>query len=300
MRNVGIAIITVLILFLAAPGSFADEKLPTLKAVGVTYSNVVVFKVSATDIYFTSNKGLANVKLKDLDSAMQKHFNFNPTNAAAVESDRVEADAQYRRALTKDGMSSRPEGGRPTTLAAKPGVDVFLIPLDDFEAELAAALANSLSQELGIRIAVTGRLTFKGLAPFAGTTQYSGDDILAAAEDGVQRLPGSLTNTAYIVLTQRDINMNDRKLRFNFAIHHYDTRTSLVSSARMSGPRNGKAANLEIITARFKKMVKRSIGLVYYHYPHSSDIYDLMFAPIMSLDDVDRIGDDFSNRPHGA
>ena len=62
-----------------------DETLPLLKAGDLTYSNVTVFKISATDIYFTSDKGLGNAKLKDLNAALQKHFNYNPTNAAAVE-----------------------------------------------------------------------------------------------------------------------------------------------------------------------------------------------------------------------
>ncbi len=49
--------------------SFAigDETLPVLKAGNDSYTNVTVFKVTATDIYFTSDKGLANAKLKDLD-----------------------------------------------------------------------------------------------------------------------------------------------------------------------------------------------------------------------------------------
>lgn len=52
----------------------ADEKLPVLKVGGDTFSNVMVTKVSATDIYFTSSQGLRNAKLKDLDPQMQKHF----------------------------------------------------------------------------------------------------------------------------------------------------------------------------------------------------------------------------------
>src|SRR5208282_30373 len=65
--------------------AFADEKLPVLKVGSETYSNVTVTEVTATDIYFISDKGLANAKLKDLDPALQKHFHYNPAAAAAVE-----------------------------------------------------------------------------------------------------------------------------------------------------------------------------------------------------------------------
>jgi hypothetical protein len=63
--------------------AFADEKLPVLKVGTQTYSNVTVTEVTATDIYFISDKGLANAKLKDLDPVMQKYFHYDPAAAAA-------------------------------------------------------------------------------------------------------------------------------------------------------------------------------------------------------------------------
>ena len=74
---------SVLILGLAitALTAFGDEKLPVLTAGGETYSNVTVIKVSATDIYFISDKGLANTKLKNLSPALQQHFHYNPAAA---------------------------------------------------------------------------------------------------------------------------------------------------------------------------------------------------------------------------
>lgn len=65
--------------------AFADEKLSVLKVGSETYSNVTVIKVSPTDVYFVSDKGLANAKLKDLSLAMQKHFHYDPAKAAALQ-----------------------------------------------------------------------------------------------------------------------------------------------------------------------------------------------------------------------
>lgn len=286
-------ILIILNLVAMASLAFADEKLPVLKVGSNTYSNVNVFKVSATDIYFTSDKGIGNAKLKNLEPALQKHFNYNPTNAATVEQKQAEANSQYHTALVKEGASRPPEGARPTLATTSQGVDVYLIPLDDFDLELTVSIAKSLSNEMGIRIKPTGKTTITGLTPFAGTTQFSGDDILDAAKQVAQKLPENHANTAYVVLTQRDINMNERTFRFNFSINHYDTRMSIVSSARLVGPKNGKAADEETIHARIKKMVKRSIGLVYYGYSRSSDVNDLLYTPIMGLNDVDRTGNDF-------
>jgi thiol-disulfide isomerase/thioredoxin len=74
----------------------ADEKLPVLKAGSEVYSNVTVITVTATDIYFTYARGMANVKLSQLDPALQKHFGYNPKKAGEVEQKQAAANAQYR------------------------------------------------------------------------------------------------------------------------------------------------------------------------------------------------------------
>ena len=97
--------------------TFADEKLPVLKVGGETYSNVTVFKVSVTDIYFTSNKGLANAKLKDIDPALQKRFGYNATNAVVVERKQAEADVQYHMAIQGTPRPPDKERATPATTA---------------------------------------------------------------------------------------------------------------------------------------------------------------------------------------
>ena len=73
----------------------ADEKLPVLKAGSEVYSNVTVTTVTATDIYFTYARGMANMKLSQLDPALQKHFHYNPVKAGEVEQKQAAANVQY-------------------------------------------------------------------------------------------------------------------------------------------------------------------------------------------------------------
>src|SRR5438477_4650222 len=68
----------------AALSVCADEKLPVLKVGPEVYSNVTVTAVTATDIYFSYDKGAANAKLKNLEPALQKHFKFDAAAAAAA------------------------------------------------------------------------------------------------------------------------------------------------------------------------------------------------------------------------
>jgi thiol-disulfide isomerase/thioredoxin len=91
--RIGVAIL--LNLLAMASIAIADETLPELKAGDQTYTHVTIFKISATDIYFTSDKGMANAKLKDLTPELQKHFHFNSTNAVAIEQKQKAANVQY-------------------------------------------------------------------------------------------------------------------------------------------------------------------------------------------------------------
>lgn len=78
----------------------ADEKLPVLKIGPDVYTNVTVTSVTTTDIYFSYDKGMGNAKLKNLDPALQKHFNFDAAKAAALEKQQRAANLKY--ALSPD------------------------------------------------------------------------------------------------------------------------------------------------------------------------------------------------------
>jgi hypothetical protein len=94
--NMRFRVLILLDLILMTSMVCADEKLPALKVGNVTYSNVTVIKVSATDIFFVSDKGMANAKLKDLDPALQNHFHYDAAKAAGVEQEQKAATARYR------------------------------------------------------------------------------------------------------------------------------------------------------------------------------------------------------------
>ncbi|HEY0455240.1 MAG TPA: hypothetical protein VGE41_02630 [Verrucomicrobiae bacterium] len=64
------------------PKCQADEKLAVLRVGSDVYSNVTVTAVTATDIYFTYNKGVFNAKLKNLDATMQNHFHYDAAASA--------------------------------------------------------------------------------------------------------------------------------------------------------------------------------------------------------------------------
>jgi thioredoxin-related protein len=87
--------LAVLMFFAVGLSAGADETFPTLEANGITYTNVTVTVVTATDIYFTYNGGMGNTKIKNLSPELQTHFGFNPARADAQEKQQAQTNAEY-------------------------------------------------------------------------------------------------------------------------------------------------------------------------------------------------------------
>jgi thiol-disulfide isomerase/thioredoxin len=96
----------------------ADEKIPVLQAGSETYSNVTVTSVSATDVYFIYAGGVANVKIKDLSPAWQKHFSFDPKKAKAAELKLAGDKATYHEQLIHQPAVQAPDMNRDAAAGA--------------------------------------------------------------------------------------------------------------------------------------------------------------------------------------
>jgi len=129
----------------------ANEKLPGLNAGSEVYSNVTVTTVTATDIYFTHARGMANVKLSKLDPALQKHFGYNPKKASEAEQKQAAANAQYHVQVINQ-LSSRPPADEGT---AQPSSAAQASELSQ-DTDLSAALNQARSENKMVLLDFTG------------------------------------------------------------------------------------------------------------------------------------------------
>jgi len=106
-------IVSLMILTVLAGFARADEKFPLLQAGSQVYTNVNITKVGATDIFFTHAGGMANVKLKTLSPELQKHFNYDPQKARAVEQKKADDNAAYQKQLAQQPAVRPPDMSRP-------------------------------------------------------------------------------------------------------------------------------------------------------------------------------------------
>jgi hypothetical protein len=74
----------------------ASVNLDFMTVGSVTYSNVTIFGANSTDLFFASDEGVSNVKLKYLSPELQKEFNYNPKDAEKLEEDQIEGDKIYQ------------------------------------------------------------------------------------------------------------------------------------------------------------------------------------------------------------
>jgi cytochrome c biogenesis protein CcmG, thiol:disulfide interchange protein DsbE len=83
----------------------AEEQLETLKVGAVSYSNVVVLSVNATDVYFRHQGGMANVRLRLLEPELQKRFHYDPARASQMEREQQFNSLNYRQSVVYSRMT---------------------------------------------------------------------------------------------------------------------------------------------------------------------------------------------------
>src|ERR1700744_30809 len=74
----------------------ASVKLEFMTVGSVTYSNVNVFGANATDLFFSSDHGVSNVKLKFLSPELQRKFHYNAVDSGKAERQQIEDDKRYQ------------------------------------------------------------------------------------------------------------------------------------------------------------------------------------------------------------
>jgi|JI6StandDraft_1071083.scaffolds.fasta_scaffold104515_1 hypothetical protein len=84
-----------------------------------------------------------------------------------------------------------------------------------------------------------------------------------------------------------------QSLRFLFASNDKISHTSVISVVRMFATTPTVEGTQAQVGLRMYKMVKRAIGEQYFGLPRSASIADIMYAPIMSLEDIDAMGVDY-------
>jgi predicted Zn-dependent protease len=169
------------------------------------------------------------------------------------------------------------------------GVALYVIPTDGVPEQFSAAVARALTKETGFWVKSTIKVPSEGIEPFAGTNQYPADDYLPIGIRVSKQLQDTTARTYFIVLTDRDIKSRAQNFRFQYSFHNPMARTSVLSVARLFYEKDGSVAPEDVVALRIQKMLRRIVGEMRFGWKRTSDPTDLMYAPIMSIEDIDRM-----------
>jgi predicted Zn-dependent protease len=169
------------------------------------------------------------------------------------------------------------------------GVALYVIPTDGVPEQFAANVARALTKDTGLWVKSTLKVPSENIEPFAGTNQYPADDYLPMGIRVSKQLQDTTARTYFIVLTDRDINARSQNFRFQYSFHNPMARTSVLSLARLLYEKDGSNASEDVVALRIQKLLLRIVGEMRFGWKRTNDPTDLMFAPIMSIEDIDRM-----------
>lgn len=176
-----------------------------------------------------------------------------------------------------------------TPLSPVDAVNFYIVPTDGVSEQVAGGVARALTTATGLWIKSTLWTPSGTLDPLPGTNQYAAEDYFPMGAKSARMLREVSARTYFIVLTDRDINSKSRNFRFQYSMHNPMANTSVLSTARLQYNNGGTQASEEVVATRMAKMLLRIVGEMRLGWKRVSDPADLMYAPIMSIEDVDRM-----------
>jgi thiol-disulfide isomerase/thioredoxin len=116
---------------ISSPLSAAPLHLDFLKIGSHTYTNVTVMGANTSDLYFTHDAGMSNVKLRYVDARVQKLFNYDPAKAAEAELQQEKDDFQFRTGISSNLVAQAQKSIRAARNAANTSPASLADPISD-------------------------------------------------------------------------------------------------------------------------------------------------------------------------
>ena len=177
-------------------------------------------------------------------------------------------------------------------------VPFYIIPTDDVAEQATGTIARTLTKDTGLWIKSTVWAPSDVSEPLPGTNQYPAEDYFPVGTRVAGTLRDASPNTYFIVLTNRDINSKTLNFRFQYSMHSPMVNTSVLSFARFMYNIDGSKATGNVAAERLTKMLMRIVGEMRLGWKRTSDPKSLMYAPIMSVEDIDRMSLSYTMKSH--
>ncbi|MBI4391632.1 MAG: hypothetical protein HY575_07070 [candidate division NC10 bacterium] len=194
-------------------------------------------------------------------------------------------------AAQQTGVAPRP---RPAAVAPRPsrGVGrVYFVPMGEFPAASVEHLIAYYREKYGLAIETLTAVPLEAAAVDLLRQQLVAEELIALVK---HHHPGLAEDPEAILigLTAYDMYIREYTWEFAFAWRQ-DGRFAAISSARMDPENFGDPPDPDLLHTRLRKAVSKTIGLMHYRLPQGSDRNSVMYGPILGLDDLDSVGEEF-------
>ena len=179
---------------------------------------------------------------------------------------------------------------RPRPLQAK--ARVYFVPVGRFPQAALEQLPAYFKSKKGLAIEVLPTIPIDRTAFDSNRRQLIAEELIGLMMRGYPSLARD-PDSILVGLTVGDMYIR-AKPEWRYAFAAGDTvRFAVVSSARMDPMNYRQPPDAERLGLRLRKMVSKYIGYMYFQLPSNSDRRSVMYSPILSVDDLDSIGEDY-------
>jgi predicted Zn-dependent protease len=169
---------------------------------------------------------------------------------------------------------------------------IYFVPLGPGVPAPLKGLADHFRQDYSLNITVLPELPLSD--PRVRNTarfQLIAEELLGYM---VRRHPKLSWEPGAVVIGVTAQDMYVRAFAGNYAFEYREgDRFAVISTARMDPTWLAEAANADLLRKRLRKAATRMIGFLHYGYRESPDRRSVMFGPVLSIDDLDRLHEDY-------
>ncbi len=168
---------------------------------------------------------------------------------------------------------------------------IYLVPIGSFSSLSLPELVAYYRQVYGVVMEVLSSVPVEPVAINRERRQLIAEEAVELVKQFYPDLAGD-PSVLFIGLTDHDMYIRSKNWRFAFA-YRTQGRFAVVSTFRMNPVTFNQRPNGTLLRTRLRKMLTKQLGLYYFGLPQRSDRQSALFGPIMGLDDLDSVGEEF-------
>jgi len=169
---------------------------------------------------------------------------------------------------------------------------LYFIPLNSFSTADVKRLVAYYKEKTGIDAITTEPLPLRLAALDNRRQQLVAEEIVGVMKRAYPNL-ASDPNAVLIGLTNEDMYIR-RNEDWQYAFSYWvNGRFGVVSAARMNPVNVAAAPDDDLLNRRMRKMLMKTIGILYYRFPTSHDPKSVMYNDIGGVEALDNMGEDF-------